>query len=566
VNTLQENDWLRVVPLGGLGHIGGNMMVYETAQDLIMVDAGVLFPTTDQPGIDYVIPDIAYVLEPSRRHKLRGIVLTHGHEDHIGALPYVLPELGAVPLWATPFTAALIRNKLGEFPDVVFDLQVIKDRQKVKMGAFVADFLAVTHSIPHSAAIALKTPIGTVIHTGDYKIDDDPLDGRKTDIAGFKAYGDAGVALLCSDSTNAERPGHTLGERVVSRTLEKIVKDAPHRVFLTTFASHVDRMQSVMEAARLAGRKVIPLGRSMQQNISLALELGVLKVAPGVLAEASDFTTLPRNKVVVLASGSQGEPMSSMMRIAHGRLAPIVVEPGDQVIMSSRRIPGNELAIGTMVNHLFRMGAEVIDDHMAKVHSSGHGFNDESQQMLQLCRPKAFVPLHGEFRHMVRHAAVARAAGVRADRTYVTEDGHPLLFRRDGDDVVAERLGKVPSGLVFVDGKGIGDVGEIVLRDRRLLAESGIVCCVLVLSSDSRIVMAPQLASRGLIYVDENLDLMKQATQAVARALNHMAPSAEPDDFSEEIRGALRKFFRKELDRKPMVVPVVIRLPRHCCD
>lgn len=561
-----DNNWLRVVPLGGLGHIGGNMMVYETATDLIVVDCGVLFPTTEQPGINYVIPDIAYILEPSRRHKLRGIILTHGHEDHIGALPFVLPELGDVPMFATPFTAALIRNKLGEYADLPNDLKVVKDRQKVKLGQFEVDFLAVTHSIPHSAALAIQTPIGCVIHTGDYKIDYDPLDGRKMDMDGLRAYGDQGVALLCSDSTNAEKSGHTFGEREVQQALTEIIQQAPYRVFLTTFASHIDRMQSVLEAAHRAGRKVIPLGRSMQQNLNLALELGVLNVPPDVLADLSDFPHLPRDKVVVLASGSQGEPMSSMMRITQGRLNPIVIDHGDKVIMSSRRIPGNELAIGTMINKLFRMGAEVITDHMAKVHSSGHGFNDESVKMLELCRPKAFVPLHGEYRHMIRHAAVAQGAGVRADRTYVIEDGHPLLFRRNGDDVVAERLGKVAAGLVFVDGKGIGDVGEIVLRDRRLLSASGIVVCVLLINAQGEMVMPPQLSTRGLVYVDENQDLLQDAQKAVTRAIKGISPCPVVETLHEEARGVLRRFFRKELDRKPLVVPIVLRLPSHCCD
>ena len=559
-----SNLWLKVVPLGGLGHIGGNLMVYETVDDLIVVDCGVLFPTVAEPGINYIVPDITYVVE--RRDKLRGILLTHGHEDHIGALPFLLPMLGHTTLYATQFTAALIGNKMLEHPDVDFDMVLLKDRQKVHVGDIMVDPLAVTHSIPHAVAFAMQTPIGVVVHTGDFKIDDDPLDGRLTDLEGLKAYGDEGVALLCSDSTNSQKPGRTWSEREVQTTLRTIIAAAKHRVFITTFASHIDRIQAICDAAMHAGRKVLPLGRSMKNNTAMAIEMGVLRAPSSILVDMDQYPHIARDKIIVLASGSQGEPFSSMTRIAQNRMPPVSIEPDDAVIFSSRRIPGNELAIGNMINQLIRMGARIIGDHEARVHSSGHAFNGEQEQMIALCRPRAFVPLHGELRHMVAHADLAKQTGVDAKRVFVLEDGQPLqIDGADNDAQIQRRIDKVASGLLFVDGKGVGDVGEIVLRDRRFLAEAGIVAAVVVLGSHAEIVLGPEIVTRGLVYVDENQELLARAAEAVRRVLEADRP-IEIDSYREAIRSTLRRFFKRELGRKPMIVPVVLRLPDHCCD
>jgi ribonuclease J len=541
-------------------------MVYETARDLIMVDAGVLFPTVAEPGINYIVPDITYVIE--RRDKLRGILLTHGHEDHIGALPYLLPMLGHTTLYATAFTAGLIRNKMSEHPDVDFTMVLLKDRQLVQVGDLEVDSLAVTHSIPHAVAFAIRTPIGIVVHTGDFKIDPDPLDGRLTDLEGLRAYGDEGVALLCSDSTNSQKPGSTWSEREVQTTLREIVAEAQHRVFITTFASHIDRIQAICDAAAHSGRFVIPLGRSMKNNIALAREMGVLKAKEDLFRDMDDYPGLRRDRVIVLASGSQGEPFSSMTRIAQGRMAPVSIDKDDIVIFSSRRIPGNELSIGNMINSLIRQGARIIGDHEARVHSSGHAFNDEQRQMLDACRPRAFVPLHGELRHMVAHAALAREAGVPAERVIVLEDGQPLQLvggKRRDEDAQLQRLEKVVAGLLFVDGKGIGDVGEIVLRDRRFLSEAGIVAAVLVLDSHSDVVLGPEIVTRGLVHVDESQALLARAASEVRRAVD-AEPNIELDSLREAVRSSLRRFFKRELGRKPMVVPVLMRLPDHCCD
>ena len=553
--TLNEDVLLRMVPLGGLGHIGGNMMVYETARDLIVVDCGVLFPNSDQPGVDYIIPNVAYVRE--RRHKLRAYVITHGHEDHIGALPFVLGELPA-PLYATAFTADLLRGKLEEFPRIKYDLRLILDRQPFKVGDFEIDPIPVTHSIPHAVALAINTPAGRVLHTGDFKLDPNPLDGRVTDLEGLRQHGDAGITLLCSDSTNAEKPGRTWSEHDIAASLLEVVRETPKRLFITTFASHIERIQAILQAAEATGRRVIPVGRSMQQNVAMGLDVGYLRAQLSTVAELDDFATLPADKVIVLASGSQGESRSAMGRLAEGRLTGIKIEAGDRVVLSSRRIPGNERAIGNLINSFYRQGAEVITDHQARVHSSGHAFSDEQRDMLRLCRPKHFVPLHGELRQMLRHAAIAKEEGVEDDRVLVTEDGLPLeLIKVDGD-IRMRRADRIEAGLVFVDGKGVGDVGEVVLRDRRLLAESGIIVCVAVYNEAGELLSGPELVTRGLVYVDENGALLDRAQDAVYEALRQLSRRADENTRSDAIRQTLRRFFRRELDRRPLVVPMIM--------
>jgi ribonuclease J len=563
VNDLFGDALLRVVPLGGLGHIGGNMMVYETADDLIVVDAGVLFPTSEQFGVDYVIPDVSYILE--RKHKLRAYVITHGHEDHTGALPFILPQLPA-DIYVTPFTELLVRNKLRDMPAMLDRIVTMHDREKFTLGDFTLDPLAVTHSIPDAVALAIDTPAGMVLHTGDFKIDPDPVDGRCTDIEGLRAYGDRGIALLCSDSTNSEKSGHTWGEREVEQTLNKLVRNAKGRVFVTTFASHIDRIQAVLDAAAHAGRHVIPVGRSMQRAIDMSLTHGFIDASRDLLADQRDFDQFAPQELVVLASGTQGEERSAMTRLSQGQLDPVVVEKGDMVIMSSRRIPGNELAIGHVVNSLFRLGAEVIGDHDARVHSSGHGFNEEQLEMITLCRPKFFVPLHGELRHMIRHAALAVEGGVEPEHAMVVEDGQPLVLRKVKGELLMQREQRVEAGVVFVDGKGVGDVGQAVLRDRRFLSEAGMIVGVGVFSGEGRLISPIQLASRGLVYIDENQPLMQKAAKEVTNALERLSIPAGLAERTEAVRLTLRRFFKRELDRRPLVVPVILDLPHCCCD
>ena len=554
--------WLRVVPLGGLGHIGGNMMAYETHEDMILVDCGVLFPSPEHPGINYLIPDIEYVV--AHRHKLRGIVITHGHEDHIGALPFVLPTL-PVPVWATRFTEALLEHKLGEHPQIKPDIRALRDRQAVRLGGFTVTPLAVTHSIPDAVALAIQCPAGTVLHTGDFKIDPEPLDGRHTDTERLEALGDEGVTLLVSDSTNAEKPGHTWSEREVAEVIGKLIAEAPARVFVTTFASHMDRLQTVLDAAAASGRRVMALGRSMQQNLAMGLERGFLRGNPRQLVDLERFEQVPRDKLVIVITGSQGEERSALARLVAGRLRPAAVEPGDRVIFSSRRIPGNERAIGEVVNALFRLGAEVIGDHQARVHSSGHGFNDEQRRMLDLCRPLFFLPVHGEYRHLVRHRELAIESGVDPGRTVVVEDGQPLKLARNGDDWTLTREPPVPAGLVFVDGKGIGDIGETVLRDRLQLAEGGVLACVLVYTREGKLIAGPYLATRGLVYLENNVPLLKRAGSQVRRDVVGLKGAVDDARINEAVRNTLRRFFKQELDRKPVILPVVVRVAASCC-
>ncbi|MEE8409888.1 MAG: ribonuclease J [Myxococcota bacterium] len=545
------------MPLGGLGHVGGNMMVYETVDDLIVVDCGILFPTADQPGVDYIIPDISYVLD--RRDKLRAYILTHGHEDHLGALPYVFPEAPA-PVYGTPFTLALLQNKLTEHPDLDLTTRPMNDREPFTLGDFRIDPIPVTHSIPQAVALAIWTPAGCVVHTGDFKLDAEPLDGRMTDLDAFRALGESGVTALLSDSTNAERSGHTWGERQVAGTLEELITGAPRRVFVTTFASHMHRIQTLLDASHRAGRKVMPVGRSVTRNIQLGLEKGILKTSFAALRDPTDFDKIRPEHLTVIASGSQGEPRSAMTRIAAGQHGHVRIEPGDRIILSSRRIPGNERAIGKMVNNMWRLGADVIDDRLARVHASGHAFNDEQRHILDLCRPRFFVPIHGEYRHLVRHASIARQAGVAEERIFVIEDGQPLELTRNGDTVDMRRGEPVSSGHVFVDGKGIGDVGEIVLRDRRVLAKTGIVLCVVILGDDGSLVDEPHIVTRGVIHVDANPELMERAVACVRQLFEGDDPCVDVNDCSEQVRLTLRRFFRRELDRRPLILPVIMEL------
>jgi ribonuclease J len=566
VNQSSDDALLRIVPLGGLGHIGGNMMAYETQNDLIVVDAGVLFPTHEQYGVDYVIPNISYLVQ--RRHKLRGYVITHGHEDHTGALPFILPRLPA-PIYSTPFTELLLRNKLRDMPEQLERLKPMRDREIFELGDFKIDPLAVTHSIPDAVALAIDTPAGVVLHTGDFKIDPDPLDGRVTDLDGLREYGERGIVLLCSDSTNSEKPGHTWSEREVGQTLRDLVRRAPKRVFLTTFASHIDRIQAVLDAAAHSGRKVMAVGRGMQRALEMGMEHGFLDADPKMIVDSPAFNQIPADRLVVLASGSQGEERSAMTRLSEGQLAPIRVEPQDQVIMSSRRIPGNELAIGQVINNFYRRGAEVIGDHDARVHSSGHGFNDEQREMIEICKPNYFLPLHGELRHMVRHAALARKSGVADENAFVVEDGQPLALYRQADGSLSmRRESAVEAGIVFVDGKGIGDVGESVLRQRQYLSEGGLIVAVGVFSGDGRRLSAVQLATRG-IFEKSSVDsvFLGRASKQVQSALDALeGPSASLEGRSEAVRSVLRRLFKREFERRPVIVPVLLDLPHCCCE
>ncbi len=533
------------------------MMAYETDHDLVVVDCGILFPSAEQPGIDYIIPDVTYLRE--RKDKLRAIVLTHGHEDHLGALPFVLEELQA-PVYGTRFTLALLESKLGERRELKPVLTLMRDFETFTIGSFEITPIPVTHSIPDAVALVLRTATGVVVHTGDFKIDPHPRDGRVTAGEYLEALGKNGVMALFSDSTNAEKPGHTWTEDDVGETLEELITSAPRRVIITTFASHIHRIQRIIEASEHAGRKVVPVGRSMQQNLQLSLERGFLTARYGTVADADELHRLPTHKVTVLASGSQGEPESALARIAASLHQTVSVTPGDRVIFSSRRIPGKERDIGDMVNRLVRLGAEVVDDHSARVHASGHAFNDEQAQMINWCQPRFFVPIHGEYRHLARHGALARAQGLAPQRVAVLEDGQPVEFIRTGNDVQMRRAAPVTAGHVYVDGLGVGDIGDVVLHDRRVLAETGVVLCVLLLRTDGTVVGGPDLITRGVVHVEANQELLERATEEVRAVVANGKALGTGPEVSDRIRQVLRRFFRRELDRRPLVLPVVMSL------
>ncbi|MEM6531589.1 MAG: ribonuclease J [Myxococcota bacterium] len=548
---------LRVVPLGGLGRVGGNIMVYETDDDLIVVDCGIMFPGDDELGVDIVLPDVRYIERNAR--KLRGYVLTHTHEDHVGALPYVLEALPA-PVYGTAYSLAQLRMKLGEHPHLDPKLVQIHDNEYFDVGGFRILPIPVTHSIVGAVALALETPIGRVLHTGDFRIDRSPIDGRLTDEEGLRALGDKGVTLMLSDSTNSEREGHSWSESEVRDALTQVIATAEQRVMVTTFSSNLHRIQAVIDASTRADRTVIPVGRSMAQAVQLGLENGFLKAPRGSLADPSHFDDLARSQVTLLVSGSQGEPRGSFSRIAEGTHGLVAIDPGDTVVMSSRRIPGNELRVGKAINALYRRGAIVVDDRSAKVHTSGHAFQDEQRQMLEWVRPDWFIPIHGEYRHMVHHARTAQGCGVGRDRIFVTEDGKPVVFEKVGDIVRAARGQEVEAGPVYVADGTVGLVDEVVIRDRRLLADHGIVFCVVVLDQNDEVVAGPDIGTRGLFHIDENPQLIEEMCLVVAEALDRVTePPEDLDGWGRIVRGALKRFFRRDRFARPLLVPMVLR-------
>jgi ribonuclease J len=545
---------LRVVPLGGLGEIGLNLMVLETPEAAIAVDCGVMFPDEQMLGVDVVIPDVTYLR--SIREKFHGIFLTHGHEDHIGALPYVLAEFD-VPVYGTPLTLGFVRERLREH-GLSRDLRLLGPGQRQAVGALGVEPFAMTHSIPDAVGLAIATPFGTVIHTGDFKLDQTPLDGRLPDLARLAAFGNAGVLLLLSDSTNVEHAGVTPSERSVGAHLDAIFAQAKGRIVLTTFSSHIHRMQQAIDLAVRYGRKVAFVGRSLQSHTAVARELGLLHVLDEHIVELGNVRAMRPHEIALISAGSQAEAASALMRIAMDAHKQIRLDPGDTVVMSSRVIPGNERAIANLVNHLYRRGAIVHYGHAAPIHVSGHASQEELKLVLNLVRPRHFVPVHGEYRHLVRHNLLAAEVGVRPAHCHLLEDGEVLELDGQG----ARRADRVAAGRVFVDGRGIGDVHDIVLRDRRHLSEGGLVLAVLGLSQRSGELLAgPELVSRGVVGDEAGPEVMEGARVEVVAAIDAMDPESRTDahEVQNEVRRALRRHFRR-LDRRPVILPFVIEM------
>ncbi len=552
-----HSDGLRVIPLGGVGEIGLNMMVYEHGDDIIVVDCGLMFPEPSMLGIDIVIPDITYLRD--RADRVRGIFLTHGHEDHIGALPYVLPEL-PVPIYGTALTLGFVREKLKEFDlDSAADLNVVKPRESVTVGPFKVEFIRVSHSIVDGCALAIKTPEGVVIHTGDFKVDQTPVDGELTDLVSFARYGAGGVLALFSDSTNVEREGYTLSERLVGEAFDEIFPRCPGRVIVAAFSSNVHRVQQAVDAAARCGRKVLLNGRSMVANVAIARQLGYLRIPDDILTDVREMPHLPPEQVCMITTGSQGEPMSALTRIAMDDHKQIKLEAGDTVILSSRFIPGNEKTISDLINHLYRRGAEVYHEKVSEVHVSGHASQEELKLMLNLVRPKFFVPVHGEYRHLVKHARLAQRVGVPEENCMVVENGAVIRFA--GGE--AEVAGSVENGRVFIDGKGIGDVGEVVLKDRKHLSEDGMVVVIIAINQRTQeIIYGPDIVSRGFVFEDESQEYLDETKKIVLDLLAGMAPEVLNDwgEVKQEVRRVLRRFFNKTIERRPVILPLILEM------
>ena len=550
---MPESGWVRIIPLGGLGEIGMNMFVVETADDIVVIDAGLMFPEEEMLGIDLVIPDFSYLLQ--HRERVRGVILTHGHEDHIGSLPFLLQEL-SVPVYGTPLSLGLAAEKIRE-QNVRADLRPVVPREPFPLGGIRAECMRVCHSIPDGVGVGLHTPAGLIVHAGDFKFDPTPVDGQLTDYHKFADLGDRGVLVLLSDSTNALRPGFTPSERTVGQAFEEIVRTVRRRIIVACFASHIHRIQQILEVAARMGRKVAIHGKSMVANTRIASDLGYLKIPPDVLVRLDELQHLSPSETVIVATGSQGEPLSAIARMAAGEHKQIEIMPGDTVIFSARVIPGNERAIARTINQLFKRGAEVITEEQAPVHVSGHPCQEELKLMLNLTRPKFFVPIHGEYRHRHFHAKLAAAVGIDPDRICMAENGDVLEFTPEKGGVV----GKIAGGRIFVDGKGVGNVGDAVLRERQHLAEDGMVVVVLGLHPQTRALVAgPEIVSRGFVHVPDQEALFDTAKRLVTEVV---AGSSEEDRadaalLKERVRLALRRFMQKTFDRRPMVVPVVI--------
>lgn len=548
---------LSLIPMGGLGEIGKNMMAVRFGENILLIDCGLMFPEEDLLGIDVVIPDITYLLE--NKNQIKGIVLTHGHEDHIGALPYVLRELN-VPVYGTKLTLGIVQAKLKERNQQNdIRLNVVKPRDIVQVGPFKVEFIRVAHSIPDAVALAIHTPIGTIVHTGDFKMDQTPVDGEVTDFARFARLGEKGVLVLLSDSTNVERPGYTLSERAVGYTFDNTFRQAPERIIVATFASNVHRIQQAIATAYRYGRKVAVVGRSMANVVNIAHELGYLDIPDGVMVDLDEIKRLPKNKVVILSTGSQGEPMSALTRMASGDHKQVEILPGDTIIISATPIPGNEKLVARVIDQLFKHGGHVIYESVSGIHVSGHPSQEELKLMLNLVKPKFFIPVHGEYRMLIKHAQLAQEVGLPADNIFVAENGHVLEFTRRSGRIA----GRVNAGRVLVDGLGVGDVGNIVLRDRKQLSQDGILIVVVTISRKNGEVMAgPDIVSRGFVYVRESEALMEDAKERVKDALGKCQSKkmSEWSAIKSQIRDALGKFLYEKTRRRPMILPIIMEV------
>ncbi len=547
---------VQIIPLGGLGEIGKNMTVFRYGDDIILIDAGLMFPEDDMLGIDLVIPDITYLLD--NKDKVKAIFLTHGHEDHIGALPYVLKNLD-VPVYGTALTLGILQGRLRENNVSDDNLITIKPGDRIKAGDFTLEFIRVNHSIPDAISIVIKTPIGTIIHTGDFKFDQTPVDGQVTQFNKFAEYGDAGVLALLADSTNAERPGFTQSEKMVGQTFDDEFRYARNRIIVATFSSNVHRIQQVVDSAVKYKRKVAVIGRSMINVVNIAMELGYLKIPEGVLIDIDETNNYSANQIVIITTGSQGEPMSALTRMAMNDHKKVGIMPGDTVIISATPIPGNEKLVSRTIDHLYKLGADVIYEKSNGVHVSGHASQEEIKLMHNLVRPKYFIPVHGEYRHLIKHAKLAKDLGMPSENIVIAENGSVIEITKNGIGI----NGKIQSGKVLVDGLGVGDVGNIVLRDRRQLSQDGIMIVVVTIDRETcQVVAGPDIVSRGFVYVREAEDLMEEARERVLFALDRCETNgiSEWSMIKSSIRENLGRFLYERTRRRPMILPIIMEV------
>lgn len=547
---------LKIIPLGGLGEVGKNITVFEYKDDIVVVDCGMAFPEDEMLGIDAVIPDISYILK--NKDKVKGILLTHGHEDHIGGLPYFLGKLN-VPVYGTRLTLGLVENKLKEHRLDKVKLIEFQANDKIKLGSFTVEFIKTSHSIPDSVAIAIHTPVGTVVHTGDFKIDFTPINDNLIDLHKFAELGRKGVLVLLADSTNVERPGYTMSEKTVGDTFNDIFLKAPARIIVATFASNVHRVQQVIDAAELYNRKVVVSGRSMINTINVAYELGYLRIKDGTMIDINDMHKYPSNEIVILTTGSQGEPMSALSRMAFSEHRKIELVPDDLVIISASPIPGNEKTIFRVINKLIERGTKVIYETLADVHVSGHACQEELKLIHTLVKPKFFIPVHGEYRHLKRHGELAMELGMPKENIFIANNGSVIEFTKNSGAITHE----VQSGNILVDGLGIGDVGNIVLRDRKHLSEDGLIVVVVTISKqEGKVIAGPDIVSRGFVYVRESEDLMEEARKVVREVLLECEKKNITDwaTLKSSIRDRLRAFIYEKIKRNPMILPIIMEV------
>lgn len=555
----KNNKKLTIFALGGVGEIGKNMYVVQYDNDIVVIDSGLKFPEEDMLGIDIVIPDISYLLE--NKDKVRGILITHGHEDHIGGLPYVLKHLN-VPVYGTKLTLGLIETKLKEAGLLGETKRIlINADSEIKMGTMTATFFKTNHSIPDSVGVCLETPEGNVVHTGDFKFDQTPVNDQYADLHRMAEIGKKGVLALLSDSTNAERPGYTGSEKSVGITIEEVFRKARQRVVLATFASNIHRVQQVIDAAYATNRKLTVIGRSMVNVVTIASELGYLRVPDGILIEPEEVNRLAADRVVILCTGSQGEPMSALTRMARSTHRKVDILPGDTVVIAATPIPGNERYVGRTVDELFRLGAHVIygPGSVTGVHVSGHGSQEELKLMLNLMKPKYFIPIHGEYRMLRLHGQLAESVGMDKEDIFIIDNGDTVEIQNG----VARKAGKVQAGNILIDGLGVGDVGNIVLRDRKLLSQDGILVVVVTLSKqEGTILSGPDIISRGFVYVRESEGLLDEANRIVTNTLNKLMNDNvnEWASLKTHVKDALGRFLYEQTRRRPMILPIIMEV------